>query len=137
MQLSQKLGLDHHIEYRNFAPQTDLKYYYNALDVFCFPSERKSESLGLVGLEAMACGTLCVCSDAEGIKTYAENGENCLMFKRGNADQLAKQLITAYKMNEKEKERICENARLTASHYSSTKIEKELLDFFDKKVMTS
>lgn len=137
LQLVQKSGLESYIEYRNFVPQEDLKYYYNALDVFCFPSNRKSESLGLVGLEAMACGTLCVCSDAEGIKTYAENNKNCLMFERKNAKQLANQLLAAYKMKEDEKRRIRNNALATASQYSTSNIEKALLDFFDKKVMLS
>lgn len=137
LQLTQKSGLEAYIEYRNFVPQEDLKYYYNALDVFCFPSNRKSESLGLVGLEAMACGTLCVCSDAEGIKTYAENNKNCLMFERENAKQLANQLLAAYKMKEDKKRRIRNNALATASQYSTSNIEKDLLDFFDKKVMLS
>lgn len=137
LQLIQKFGLESLIEWRDFAPQGDLKYYYNALDVFCFPSERKSESLGLVGLEAMACGTLCVCSDAEGIKTYADGDTNCLMFERGNAKQLADQLLAAYQMKEDERQKIRNNAFATASQYSTTKIEKDFLNFFDKKVISS
>lgn len=135
LKLVRLLSLESYVEYRDLAPQDYLKWYYNALDVFCFPSE--CESLGLVGLEAMACGTLCVCSDAEGIKTYAEDNKNCLMFERKNAKQLADRLLAAYQMKEDEKQRIRNNALATASQYSTSNIEKALLDFFDKKVMTS
>ena len=59
------------------------------------------------------------------------------MFERENAKQLANQLLAAYKMKEDEKRRIRNNALATASQYSTSNIEKDLLDFFDKKVMLS
>ena len=43
-----------------FVTQDELVNYYNALDLFIFPTKRKSESLGLVGLEAMACKTFVI-----------------------------------------------------------------------------
>ena len=131
------LGLDSYITYRDLVPQKDLKYYYCALDVFCFPSERKSESLGLVGLEAMACGALCVCSDAEGIKSYAMHGKNCLVFERGKEEQLADEIVTLYQMSDTAKERMRMCAIETAKQYETQKTEQDLLNFFREKVAFS
>src|SRR5699024_4781988 len=44
------------VDYRGVLSQKELNTFYNKLDLFIFPTKAK-ESLGLVGLEAMACGT--------------------------------------------------------------------------------
>lgn len=133
--LARDLRLNSHMTYRDLVPQKDLKYYYNALNIFSFPSER--ESLGLVGLEAMACGVLCVCSDAEGIKSYAMHGKNCLVFERGKEDQLADEIVTLYQMSDTAKERMRMCAIETAKQYETQKTEQALLNFFREKVAFS
>lgn len=49
-------------------PREELPMFYNAFDVFCFPSLACSEEFGLVALEAMACGTVPVVSSYDGPK---------------------------------------------------------------------
>ncbi len=48
-------SLEDVVEYVGLKPQGELPRYFSRMDVFVFPTIR-SESLGLVGLEAMACG---------------------------------------------------------------------------------
>ena len=57
LQLSSDLGLTDHVDFVGKIPQHALPTYYQRFDFLVFPTERKGESLGLVGLEAMACGT--------------------------------------------------------------------------------
>lgn len=83
------------------------------------------------------CGLLITKNFYTPKQTYAKNNKNCLMFERENAKQLANQLLAAYQMKEDEKRRIRNNALATASQYSTSNIEKALLDFFDKEVMLS
>lgn len=47
-----------------------------------------NEPFGLVGLEAMAVGTLLISSDSGGMRTYADS-RNAKLFATGNADSLA------------------------------------------------
>ncbi|MDB5103895.1 MAG: group 1 glycosyl transferase [Fibrobacteres bacterium] len=58
--------------------------------IFVLPS--RTEAMGRVLLEAMACGKPLVGSDIEGIPTVIENGVNGLLFKAGDADDLAAKL---------------------------------------------
>jgi glycosyltransferase involved in cell wall biosynthesis len=56
------LGLEHSVRFYDHPPAQDLVRFYNAADVFVFPS--LYEGFGLPPLEAMACGTPVVCSNA-------------------------------------------------------------------------
>ena len=51
----EELGLEQHIRPVGFIPQAELPLFYNAARVFVIPSFY--EGFGLIGLEAMACGT--------------------------------------------------------------------------------
>ena len=62
-----KYGLSDKIVHYPLLPQEKLNLIYNAIDVFCFPTTRKGESLGLVGLEAMACGAPIIGSSIGGL----------------------------------------------------------------------
>lgn len=59
------------------VPHVDLPGYYAAADVFCLPT--RSESFGMVNVEAMACGTPVVTSDLAATREYVSNGENGLL----------------------------------------------------------
>ena len=69
--------------------QNKLADIYNILDVFIFPTVSASESLGLVAIEAMACGVPVIASDYAAPKYYVANGQNGYKFEVGNEDALA------------------------------------------------
>jgi len=56
------LELTQHVRFVDHPPEKDLVAFYNAADLFVFPS--LYEGFGLPPLEAMACGTPVVCSSA-------------------------------------------------------------------------
>lgn len=60
--LSREWGLGRSVIFTGFAPEEDLIRLYNAAEVFVFPS--LYEGFGLPPLEAMACGTPVICSNA-------------------------------------------------------------------------
>lgn len=70
---------------RSNANSKELALFYSAIDIFCFPTYRKSDSLGLVGLEAMACGCIVIISVMAGPTSYIKNQENGFFFKPRDA----------------------------------------------------
>ncbi len=67
--------------------QYELNILYNIATLFIFPS--RQEPLGLVGLEALACGTPVVGSNVGGIPEYVNN-ENGYLFDPNNPKELSK-----------------------------------------------
>ncbi|MCU6361234.1 glycosyltransferase, partial [Enterobacter quasiroggenkampii] len=113
-QLIERLGVGHLISKISMLDQKELVSVYSTIDVFIFPSEREGESLGLVGLEAMACRTPVIGSDLAGIKTYVREGDNGYLFKPGDIDHL-KECIKKYeKLALEERQKFSYGALVTA-----------------------
>ena len=108
----------------------ELPYVYNALDVFVYPTRRKSESLGLVGLEAMSCETLVVSSDARGPLSYVKNKKNAYVFNKDDYNDLINVLDNVIELNDKDIDKITKVGRKTAMEYDINKIDNMLLKAF-------
>ena len=68
-------------------PQSELPVYYSAADVFVLPSYY--ESFGLVGLEALACGTPVIASDVGDYRNILKNKRLGRLFNSAGVDSLA------------------------------------------------
>ena len=80
------------LDWRGAVPQHELPPYYAAADVCAVPSLH--ETFGLAALEAMACGTPVVASDAGGLRGLVRHGETGLLCAPGDAAALAEALDT-------------------------------------------
>lgn len=74
-------------------PQEKLPEIYSSLDAFAFPTQRAGESLGLVGLEAMACGVPVICSDFAAPADYVREGVNGFQFRVGDPKAMANAIL--------------------------------------------
>ena len=115
----------------NAVPQCELSEYYKSLKLFIFPSER--ESLGLVGLEAMACGVPVLGADNGGIANYIEDGENGLLFKKGNAEDLASKIIDFAEMTKVKRLSIEDKAYETATLYENSRVSMNLVKELERR----
>jgi D-inositol-3-phosphate glycosyltransferase len=70
--LAEELGVEDRIRYVPPQPHHLLSTYYRAADLCVVPS--RSESFGLVALEAAACGTPVVAAAVGGLATIVEDG---------------------------------------------------------------
>src|SRR5215467_782263 len=70
--LAEELGLTDRVEFLGSVPQRQLVSYYAAADACLMPSY--SESFGLVGLEAQACGTAVIASNVAGLASVVRDG---------------------------------------------------------------
>lgn len=68
----ERLGLDERVRLTGFVDDVDLPALYSAADLFAFPS--LYEGFGLPLLEAMACGTPVIASNASSLPEVAHQG---------------------------------------------------------------
>lgn len=122
----QELGLSDTVDYLGAKPHEELPNYFNRMDIFVFPS--KGESLGLVGLEAMACGVPVVGSNIGGLPSYIRSGINGKLFAPGNARELAEK-IEYFIITDKEiVKKYTDEALETANRYDSIIVAKKMAE---------
>ena len=80
--------------------------FFNSIAIFIFPSY--SEGLGLVLLEAMSHGVLCITRDVTPMNSIINNGENGFLFKDNN--ELLEKIEKALELNSSEKENMVKSA---------------------------
>ena len=61
--LAEKLGLTDKVAFLGQVADEELPLYYHACDLFILPASHRSEALGVVQVEAMACGKPIVCTE--------------------------------------------------------------------------
>ena len=93
---AQRLGLADKVVFTGRVPHSEVQRYYELVDVLAYPrhSMRLTELVTpLKPLEAMAQGRLLVASDVGGHKELIRHGETGMLFKAGDADSLATEVI--------------------------------------------
>ena len=115
------------IHYLGPIAHDDLPLFYQTLDVFIFPTELR-ESLGLVGLEAMACGVPVIGSRIGGLTDYIKPDYNGYFFTPGEDKELADRIIEFINLSSGNKMLLSRNALTTAQKYRDQEVAKNLFD---------
>ena len=123
-----KYKLEKYIEIKNFLSQDELVYIYNSLDIFIFPTYRKSDSLGLVGLEAMACEVPLIAANNYGPTDYVKDEINGFFFKPKDYKDLVSQIIKV--SNLKNKKDLLKEERKTALEYDVNSTKSKIIEVF-------
>ena len=84
----ERKGLAKHVHFPGYMPDEDLPALYRGAEVFVFPS--LYEGFGLPPLEAMACGTPVICSNASSLPEVV--GGAAILFDPTDTDALAQAL---------------------------------------------
>lgn len=105
-------NINKNIIFCGHIPNEETPGYYNASDIFVFPTLRY-ESFGIVLAEAMACGKPIIASDIGSIPEVIDNGINGILIPPGKYKELSKQ-IEFLSRNKKFTEELSRNAILKA-----------------------
>ena len=101
MALSKQMGVSNQVVFKRRVAPEELKKYYNLADVFVLPSiirdTGETEGLGMVLLEAMACGVPVIGTDVGGIGDSIVHEETGLLITAGAADAIADNVIRLFK----------------------------------------
>lgn len=119
-------GLQGIVDYRGGVPYDELPGIYRSMDLFVFPTTRAAESLGLVGIEAMASGTPVVASNMAGPSGYITDGVDGFLFEPGNIDDLICKIKKYIALPEEEKIAMRRSAFESSLTFESTHVADEL-----------
>lgn len=129
--LVSSLRLDENVEFLGAVEHNKIADYYNLADVFVLPSVTSkigTEGLGLVLLEAMACGTCVIATPSGGIKSIVKDNENGLLVKERNEIDLANKMVKVLS-DKKLRDKLSENGR----RYVKEKYDwRDIVRKFDK-----
>lgn len=128
-QLAVNLGIEKDVIFTGKAAWGDMPYYYHAADVFATAS--KTETQGLTVIEAMASNVVPVCMRDEAFQSMVTEELNGLFFE---TEQEYKQHIEYLYKNPKELERIDNQARIQAEHYSSKNYATSVLEVYERAI---
>lgn len=124
-------GLSGGVEIIPGVPQSELCGHYQSFDLLFFLSSQ--ESLGLTGIESMACGTPIVGSAAGGIASYLVDRKNGYMIQDISDTGRIVSVVEEY-MNAPRRERqaMYENAVSTGARYFTDSVCERLAADFKK-----
>lgn len=128
-----KYNLDNKINFvHRLVSQNELCEIYNVINYLVFPTKREGESLGLVAIEAMACGTPVIASDLAAPSYYIKNDINGYLFNPNDYRELSFYINKAYyECNKEEYKNKCIEAIKTSKNYFEQNILYKLEEIFD------
>ncbi|TDT61033.1 glycosyltransferase family 4 protein [Fonticella tunisiensis] len=129
-------GTGINIAYHVCPTQDEIGWLYRHSEIYI--SGSYYEAFSLPPLEAMACGTAVITTSNEGVKEYAVDNENCLMYQAGNVDQLIekiKMLLKSRNLRKRLIEKGLETAKMYTWKNSIDLLEKEFMEYKDNMVI--
>lgn len=100
------------VDIRFHGDQTDMAPFYREADVFVLPSV--SEGMSNALLEAMSYGLLILASDIPENRSVIEHGKDGVLFRQGDAEDLARKLESLLENADGSAQRLARAARETA-----------------------
>lgn len=119
------LGLSDVVKYVGPIKYEELPLWYQKFDILAFPTMER-ESLGLVGLEAMAASVPVITSNIGAQSHYVIDGQNGYLFKSGDASDLYNALKRYLNSTMADKNKLSHEAYKTALNYEATSISEKL-----------
>jgi glycosyltransferase involved in cell wall biosynthesis len=125
--LARELGITGSVYFAGF--RDDVARVYAGLDLMVMPS--LDEGLPMTLLEAMAAKRAVIASAVGAVPEVIEHGENGLLVEPGSADDLGQAMLLLLS-DAPLRHRLAENARQSVSRFSSDRMARNYLDFYQR-----
>ncbi len=126
---AEQLGISNLVEFSGSVAPEELPNFYRSLDVFVIPSLQ--EGLGIVGLEAMACGCPVVATRCGGPEDYVVDGNNGALVSFDAVEMAA--AITAVVGSPEQRAALAEAAVTTVrTRYANDIVSRTFWQVFEK-----
>jgi D-inositol-3-phosphate glycosyltransferase len=129
--IASMLGMRDRVDFLGSVAHHELPYFYSAADVCVMPSY--TESFGLVGLEAQACGRPVVASGVPGLRSVVRDEVSGYLIDGDDpsayADRIGRLLA-----NPELAEQMGRRASMLAQRFSWTRTADRLLSLFDDAI---
>ncbi len=109
---------------------SDLAEHYRIMDTFVFPTYYY-ESLGLVPLEAMACGVKVVASNIGAIPSYVIDGETGYLCEVGSVPEISSAMIKMMSQSQLDNINMKKLCIEMASKYTAKKVNRSMSEHFE------
>lgn len=134
LQQAKALGVAESVQLLGRVPTEQVPALMQQAAVFVLPSIPHSsgdnESLGMVLVEAMACGTPCIASRTGGIVDVVEDGVNGCLVEPGNAQELAKGIVSFLRDETKRQAVGRAGRRKVEEKYSITAVAQQVIAIY-------
>ncbi|MBN2475609.1 MAG: glycosyltransferase family 4 protein [Pirellulales bacterium] len=130
--LAGRLGIGKRVRFVGAVPYNRIADHLQAFSVLVFPT--RQESLGLVAVEAMACGVPVIASRIPALVEYIREGVNGLLFEPGNVNELAVAIERFGRLSKQQRRTLSQGAVQTAGKYDSARVTTELAAAFRRLV---
>lgn len=122
-------GIGERIQFFGFVSDSDLLQFYNACDLFVFPSFY--EGFGLPALEAMACGRAVICSNTSALPEVVDGA--AFLFDPYSVDEIVR-AIADLLLDSELRSRMERRGLQRAAHFSWQKTAQRTLEVFHEVV---
>jgi len=92
--LVEKYDSQPNVIFHSSVPKTEVPKWFNAADVFIFPTKR--EAFGLVALESSACGTPVIAHKVGGVPEIIEDKKSGYLVEIGSTEEFSKRIVELY-----------------------------------------
>jgi D-inositol-3-phosphate glycosyltransferase len=131
--IASTLGVRDRIDFIGSVAHHELPYFYSAADVCVMPSY--SESFGLVGLEAQACGCPVVASDVPGLRSVIRDGVSGYLIDGADSAAYAER-IGRLLSDPQAAEQMGRRGSLLAQRFSWSRTADSLAELFEGVIET-
>jgi N-acetyl-alpha-D-glucosaminyl L-malate synthase BshA len=130
--LAARLGVERSVEFVGKQPQSRIRDYLSAADLFLLPSE--SESFGLSALEAMACEVPVIATRVGGVPEVVEEGGCGYLFDVGDVNAMAETALGILR-DDDERERLGRRGReIATTRFTTEQIIPQYEELYRKVI---